>query len=86
MNNIIRTLAYHMRAIKWDYSNVPALLQKMPLEYLVETDKSELLGFFYNISFFSNYSELKDKEQSPAYIYHQLQTCRLDNLKKNLVV
>lgn len=58
----------------------------MPLEYLVETDKSELLGFFYNISFFSNYSELKDKEQSPAYIYHQLQTCRLDNLKKNLVV
>lgn len=86
MNNIIRTLLYHMGAIRWDYSNMKELLKRAPIEYLGPTDKSELLGFFYNISFFSNYPELKDKEQSPAYIYHQLQTCRLDNLKKNLVV
>lgn len=62
MNNIIRTIIYHMHVIKPDYSNVTALVAKAPPEQLTEADKSELLGFFYNISFFSNYPELKDKE------------------------
>lgn len=51
-----------MHVIKPDYSNVTALVAKAPPEQLTEADKSELLGFFYNISFFSNYPELKDKE------------------------
>ena len=62
IDNIIRTIVYHMNVIKPDYSNVTELLDIIPPEQLTEADKSELLGFFYNISFFSNYPELKDKE------------------------
>ncbi|CAL6030608.1 Conserved_hypothetical protein [Hexamita inflata] len=82
INNLIREIFLDFGLMLEDYSNLDQLKQLQTQETASERKK---LGFFYRVGFYSLFEELQINRECPEYIYHEQQSCRINDMSSKII-